>query len=92
VLEGQVSAVVPGSLLTLAHAHPELEAQPLLEPDVRTPIGFMVATSTRPALALAAALRLARDPAWLISARALGALGPAPTLAPTREGPTANAS
>jgi DNA-binding transcriptional LysR family regulator len=92
VLEGQVSAVVPGSLLTLAHAHPELEAQPLLEPDVRTPIGFMVATSTRPALALAAALRLAREPAWLESAGALGALEPAAAHVPAALGPAANAS
>jgi DNA-binding transcriptional LysR family regulator len=92
VLDGQVSAVVPGSLLTLAHAHPELEAQPLLEPDVRTPIGFMIATSTRPALALAAALRLAREPAWLESAGALGALEPAAAHVPAALGPAANAS
>jgi DNA-binding transcriptional LysR family regulator len=52
VLDGQVSAVVPGSLLALARGYGELVAHPLLEPDVRTPIGFMVAASTRTARAL----------------------------------------
>jgi DNA-binding transcriptional LysR family regulator len=73
VLDGQVNAVVPGSLMTLARGYGELVARPLVDPDVRTPIGFMVAASVRPARAVDAALRLARDPSWLRDATGLGA-------------------
>jgi DNA-binding transcriptional LysR family regulator len=76
VLDGEVSAVVPGSLMTLERGYGELVAQPRVEPDVRTPIGFMVATTVRPARALEAALRLARDPSWLRDATGLGAPEP----------------
>jgi DNA-binding transcriptional LysR family regulator len=76
VLGGQVSAVVPGALMALARGYGELVAHPLLEPDVRTPIGFMVAANARPARALEAALRLARDASWLRDATGLGAPEP----------------
>jgi len=76
VLDGQVSAIVPGSLMTLARGYGELVAHPLLEPDVRTPIGFMVAANARPARALEAALRLAREASWLRDAAGLGAPEP----------------
>ncbi len=65
VLDGEVCTVLPGALMALARGHPGLEARPLREPDVRTPIGFMVATGTRHSRALAAALALATDAAWL---------------------------
>jgi DNA-binding transcriptional LysR family regulator len=73
VVDGQVGAVVPGSLMALARGYGELVAHPLLEPDVRTPIGFMVAATARPARALEAALRLAREASWLRDATGLGA-------------------
>jgi DNA-binding transcriptional LysR family regulator len=76
VLDGQVSAVVPGSLMALARGYGELVAHPMLDPDVRTPIGFMVAASARPARALEAALRLAREASWLRDATDLGAPEP----------------
>ena len=72
VLDGEVCTVLPGALMALARGHPGLEARPLREPDVRTPIGFMVATGTRHSRALAAALALATDPAWLRDAGAQG--------------------
>jgi DNA-binding transcriptional LysR family regulator len=65
VLDGGVCAVIPGSLMALVRGYRGLEALPLREPDVRTPIGLMYAASARPSRTLAAALRLARDPAWL---------------------------
>ena len=65
VLDGEVCAVLPGALMALARGHQGLEALPLCQPDVRTPIGFMVANGTRHSRALAAALALATDAAWL---------------------------
>ena len=72
VLDGEVCAVLPGALMALARGHKGLEARPLREPDVRTPIGFMVANGTRHSRALAAALALATDAAWLRDAGAHG--------------------
>ena len=76
VLDGEVCAVLPGALMALVRGHPGLEALPLREPDVRTPIGFMVAAGARPSRALKAALTLARDAAWLRHAAAQGELLP----------------
>ena len=42
----------------------ELEALPLVAPEVRTPIGFMTQTAVRPSRALDAALALVQSPAW----------------------------
>jgi DNA-binding transcriptional LysR family regulator len=72
VLEGEVCAVLPGALLTLAGQHATLAAAPLVEPDVRTPIGFMFAAGARPSRALEAALVLARDAGWRADAIAQG--------------------
>lgn len=77
VLDGQVSAVLPGALMALVRGYKGLEALPLREPEVRTPIGFMVATGTRASRALEAALTLAQDGAWLRRAAAQGGLLPA---------------
>ena len=74
VLDGQVSAVIPGALMALARGYPGLEALPLREPDVRTPIGFMHAAGMRPSRALEAALTLAQDGAWLRLAATQGGL------------------
>lgn len=63
-------AVLPGALVSTVMAQGGLEALPLVEPDLRTPIGFMSASAARPSHALAASLRLAADPAWLAEAAA----------------------
>ena len=76
VLDGQVSAVVPGALMALVRGYPGLEALPLRDPDVRTPIGFMHVTGTRLSHALDAAITLARDGAWLRRAASQGGLLP----------------
>jgi DNA-binding transcriptional LysR family regulator len=77
VLEGEVCAVLPGALLALAGQHATLAAAPLVEPDVRTPIGFMFAAGARPSRALEAALVLARDAGWRADAIAHGGQVPA---------------
>ena len=65
VLDGEVCTVLPGALMVLVRGHKGLEALPLREPEVHTPIGFMVAKGARPSRALEAALALANDDAWL---------------------------
>lgn len=76
VVAGEVCSVLPGALVGAALGYGELEAQPLISPEVHTPIGFMLTQDERPSRALSAALALAQDPAWLAHAAAhSGALG-----------------
>jgi len=72
VLDGGIAAVVPGTLMALVRGYAGLEALPLREPELHTPIGFMHATGTRLPRALEAALRLAAEPDWLAFAAAHG--------------------
>ncbi len=64
VLVGEVCSILPGALVGVLQGYPELEAVPLCEPDVLTPIGFMYAVTDRPSHALRAALELAQDATW----------------------------
>lgn len=70
VLAGNVCSVMPGSLVGTVRGHGELEALPLVSPEVRTPIGFMSHAAARPSRALEAALALAQDGGWLRHAAA----------------------
>ena len=70
VVAGDVCTVMPGALVGAVRGYRELEALPLVEPEVKTPIGFMTATSVRASRALEAALALAQDPQWLRHAAA----------------------
>jgi hypothetical protein len=45
-------------------SHRELEALPLMAPDVRTPIGFMTQDGVRASRALEAALAFLQTPEW----------------------------
>jgi len=65
VVAGSLCSVMPGALVGAVRGYRELEALPLVEPDVRTPIGFMAPAAVRPSRALEAALALARDAGWL---------------------------
>lgn len=69
-LSGAVCAVMPGALVGVVRAYPELEAHALNSPEVRTLMGFMVQTEARHSRPLQAALTLAEDPAWLQHAAA----------------------
>jgi DNA-binding transcriptional LysR family regulator len=70
VVAGDVCSVMPGALVGSIRGYRELEALPLTEPDIRTPIGFMFPASVRPSRALEAGLALAQDAAWLRHAAA----------------------
>jgi len=70
VVEGQVCSVMPGALVGTVRGYRELEALPLVSPDVRTPIGFMAQAAVRSSRAMEAAITLATDAAWLRHAAA----------------------
>ena len=65
VVDGNVCSIMPGALVGALRGYRELEALPLVEPDIRTAIGFMAQGGDRPSRTLEAALELALDPAWL---------------------------
>ena len=65
VAVGEVCSVLPGALISAVRGYRELEALPLVGPDVRTPIGFMLQGSSRTSLTLDAAMVMAQDVAWL---------------------------
>ena len=64
VLVGEVSSILPGALVGVLRGYHELEAVPLCDPEVVTPIGFMHAVTQRPTHTLRAALDLAGDLEW----------------------------
>jgi DNA-binding transcriptional LysR family regulator len=70
VLAGDVSSVMPGALVAIALQYPELEALPLIEPEVVTPISLLLSRSSHRSLAQHAAVRLAGDAEWLAHAAA----------------------
>jgi DNA-binding transcriptional LysR family regulator len=73
---GDVAAVLPGALVRSVQNVAGLQARPLVEPTVSTPIGFMTSKAERATPALRAALATARDPVWLDEAAAhSGSLG-----------------
>ena len=65
VVAGEVCSVLPGALVGAVRGYRELEALPLVEPQVLTPVGFMIQASDRPSRTLEAAITVAREPAWL---------------------------
>jgi DNA-binding transcriptional LysR family regulator len=62
---GQVCTVMPGALVGTLRGDGELEALPLVSPEVRTAIGFMAQSTDRPSRTLDAALALAQEESWL---------------------------
>lgn len=70
VVEGNVCSIMPGALVGAVRGYRELEALPLVAPEVRTTIGFIAQGGDRPSRTLEAALALAQDPAWLRHAAA----------------------
>ena len=69
-VSGEAGAIMPGALVGVVRTYRELIARPLVEPEVRTAIGFMFQTKDRHSRPLEAALTLARDAAWLRHAAA----------------------
>lgn len=69
VVAGNVSSVMPGSLVSLSEGYAQLEACPLIEPDVDVPISFITPKTDRNSRVLMAAIELAQDPLWLSEVR-----------------------
>lgn len=70
VVVGDVCSVLPGALISAVRGYRELEALPLVSPEVRTAIGFMIQSGDRTSRTLEAALGMAQDAAWLRHAAA----------------------
>ena len=70
VLVGEVCSVLPGALVGAVRGYRELEASPLIGPDVLTPVGFIIQAGDRPSRTLEAAIGLAREVGWLAHAAA----------------------
>lgn len=68
VLIGEVCSVLPGALVGAVRGYRELEALPLVNPQVLTPVGFILQGGDRPSRTLEAAIALAGEPAWLAHA------------------------
>jgi len=76
VSAGTVSSVLPGAMVAAVRSHRELEALPLVAPEVLTPIGFMTQDGVRSSRALEAALAFLQTPEWREQVRIhSGALG-----------------
>lgn len=75
---GEVCSVMPGALVAAFRNYRNLEALPLVEPHLRTPVGFMVQASEQPSRTLRAAIAMAGQPGWLEQVAAnSGSLAPA---------------
>lgn len=68
VVAGRVCSVMPGALVSVVQGYPQLEALPLVSPQIEVTMAFRVHESNRPSRTLEAALALARDEAWLAEA------------------------
>lgn len=76
VIAGDVSSILPGSLVAASESFEGLEACRLFEPDLAVPVSFITPTNERYSRTLQAALALAQDPEWLADVRKLaGDLG-----------------
>jgi DNA-binding transcriptional LysR family regulator len=64
VSAGDVCAILPGAMVVAVRGKADLEALPLVEPDIRTPVGFIALMNDRPSRAVQAALRLMDTPEW----------------------------
>jgi DNA-binding transcriptional LysR family regulator len=65
VVAGEVCSILPGAMLDTVRGYAELEALPLENPVVSTPIGFMMPQSLRRSHTQQAAMVLAQDAGWL---------------------------
>ncbi len=62
---GEVCSVMPGALVAAFRNYRNLEALPLIEPILHTPVGFMVQASDQPSRTLTAAIAMAQQSGWL---------------------------
>jgi DNA-binding transcriptional LysR family regulator len=64
VVAGDVCAILSGPMVAAVRSQGELEACPLVDPDIRTPIGFMTLEGQAPSRALRAAMALMETREW----------------------------
>lgn len=64
VVAGDVCAILSGPMVAAVRSQGELEARPLVEPEIRTPIGFMALEGQAPSRAARAACQLMETPEW----------------------------
>ncbi len=62
---GEVCSVMPGALVAAFRNYRNLEALPLIEPTLHTPVGFMVQANDQPSRTLTAAIAMAQQSGWL---------------------------
>lgn len=65
VLAGRVCSIMPGALMSAVKGHAELEARPLVSPQLEISMAFMLHDTNRPSRTLQAALAFAQSEAWL---------------------------
>jgi DNA-binding transcriptional LysR family regulator len=65
VVQGNMCGILPGALVGAVRSDRLLEALPLVEPEVRTPIGFIFSAQLRRSRSQQAAMELACDGQWL---------------------------
>jgi len=70
VQAGALAAVLPGALVDTLAGQGGLLARPLVQPALRTPIGFITAQAVKGSRTLHAALALAQEAPWLAEAAA----------------------
>ncbi len=76
VLAGDVCSVLPGALIGAIRSQSELQALPLVEPEMHTPVGFIHLARGQLSRTLEAALAQAQEAQWLEDvAQHSGALG-----------------
>ena len=68
VVQGKMCGILPGALVGAVRSDRDLEALPLVEPHVLTPIGLMFNAQVRPSRSQQAAIELAREDEWLQNA------------------------
>ncbi len=65
VVAGRVCSIMPGALVGALQGYRNLEALPLIGPEIEIPIAFIVHEINRPSRTLEAALAYAQDATWL---------------------------
>jgi len=70
VQAGDMASVLPGALVGAIRSQGDLEALPLVEPEMSTPLAFACLRQTRPSRVMQAAWALAADAQWLAHAAA----------------------
>jgi DNA-binding transcriptional LysR family regulator len=65
VLAGKMATILPGALVATLIQQPGLRVQPLVNPGLATPVGWLSLKSEQAGRVVSAALRLSQDPQWL---------------------------